>query len=512
MRQALASLLIFSITSLQVFAGVAPNPGSPASPILAGWGGSLPAQYQNYESDYQVVFTPEQLDNLLAPIALYPDPLLAQVLLAATFPEQIDEAARSLRAYSRYDIDDGDWDVSVKAVAHYPAVLSMMADKIDWTTSVGQAYVNQSTDVMDAIQRLRRQARSFGNLVTTPEQEIVETDGLLYIYPASAQFIYVPTYDPAIVFFRRPAFVWGPLITFGMGFVIGAWLNHDCDWHHHRIFYHGWTGGPVWVVRSRPFVHPTRIYVDHRFDNIVINRRVIDRHVNYGALDRYRSIHRDRDFSDVRRGPGNVPFHREPGAGEAHRDNKIIRRNIDPNDARVRENRGYGQVPQAPPVVNAKPPIARVPRTDIPPSQPAPPVIAPGREEHGRRPDFHPNQPGTPTQPVTPVPQPRGEDRGRRPDFRHGQPVTPTQPVPQPQISVQPPPKPNLPPSAGAQFPRGPIFQQNQGGIDTRDASRRGQMSREQINHPTGTTNSTPRQTAPVNPPPRPANPHGRPR
>jgi hypothetical protein len=471
MRQALASLLIFSITSLQVFAGVAPSPL---------------AQNQGYENEYQVVFTPEQLDNLLAPIALYPDPLLAQVLLAATFPDQIDEAARSLRAYSHYDIDDGDWDVSVKAVAHYPGVLSMMADKIDWTTSVGQAYVNQSTDVMDAVQRLRRQARSFGNLVTTPEQEIVETDGFLYIYPANAQFIYVPTYDPAIIFFRRPAFVWGPLITFGIGFVIGAWLNHDCDWHHHRIFYHGWTGGPVWVVRSRPFVHPTRIYVDHRFDNIVINRRVIDHHVNYGALDRYRSIHRDRDFSDIRRGPGNVPFHREPGAGEPQRDNKIIRRNIDPNDARVRENRGYGQLPQAPPVVKAEPPIARVPRTDIP-SQPAPPVIGPGREEHRRRPDFH-----------------------------QGQPVTPIQPVPQPQISVPPPPKPNPPPSAGAQFPRGPIFQRNQGGIDARDASRRGQMSREQINHPAGPVNSVPRQTAPVNPPPRPAKPaaqqHGRPR
>jgi hypothetical protein len=485
MRRALASLLIFSITSLQVFAGVAPNP---------------PAQYQDYESEYQVVFTPEQLDNLLAPIALYPDPLLAQVLLAATFPDQIDEAARSLRAYSHYDIDDGDWDVSVKAVAHYPAVLSMMADKIDWTTSIGQAYVNQSSDVMDAIQRLRRQARSFGNLVTTPQQEIVETDGFLYIYPANAQFIYVPAYDPAIVFFRRPAFVWGPLITFGIGFGIGAWLNHDCDWHHRRIFYHGWTGGPVWVVRSRPFVHPTRIYVDHRFDNIVINRRVIDRHVNYGALDRYRSIHRDRDFSDVRRGPGNVPFHREPGAGEAQRDNKIIRRNIDPNDARVRENRGYGRVPQAPPVVKVEPPIARVPRTDIPPSQPN----VRGREDHGRRPDFRTNQPVTPTQPVTPVPQPRGEDRGRRPDFRTTQPAQPVQPLPKPQASVQPPPS------------RGPVFQRNQGSIDARDASRRGQMSREQINRPAGPVNSAPRQAGPVNPQPRPANPqaqqHRRPR
>jgi hypothetical protein len=123
MRQALASLLIFSITSIQVFAGAAPGQR---------------AQDQYYESDYQVVFTSEQLDNLLAPIALYPDPLLAQVLVAATFPDQIDEAARSMRAYGHYDIDDADWNVSVKAVAHYPSVLAMMADKIDWTPRLGR--------------------------------------------------------------------------------------------------------------------------------------------------------------------------------------------------------------------------------------------------------------------------------------------------------------------------------------------------------------------------------------
>jgi hypothetical protein len=151
-------------------------------------------------------------------------------------------------------------------------------------------------------------------------------------------------------------------------------------------------------------------------------------------------------------------------------------------------------------VVKVEPPIARVPRTDIPPSQPN----VRGREDHGRRPDFRTNQPVTPTQPVTPVPQPRGEDRGRRPDFRTTQPAQPVQPLPKPQASVQPPPS------------RGPVFQRNQGSIDARDASRRGQMSREQINRPAGPVNSAPRQAGPVNPPPRPANPqaqqHRRPR
>src|ERR1017187_1363512 len=86
-------------------------------------------------------FSPDQLDNLLSPIALYPDPLLAQVLVAATFPDQVEEAARYVRSSGQNGIDDQTWDVSVKAVAHYPTVIGMMADKVDWTTSLGQAYV-----------------------------------------------------------------------------------------------------------------------------------------------------------------------------------------------------------------------------------------------------------------------------------------------------------------------------------------------------------------------------------
>jgi hypothetical protein len=106
-------------------------------------------------------FSPDQLDNLLAPIALYPDPLLAQILPAATFPDQIDEAARLCRAGANPDdIDMQPWDVSVKAVAHYPTVLYMMADSLDWTTAVGQAYVNQNDDVMASMQRLRQEARN----------------------------------------------------------------------------------------------------------------------------------------------------------------------------------------------------------------------------------------------------------------------------------------------------------------------------------------------------------------
>src|SRR5208282_3219255 len=123
--------------------------------------GDQAAPYEN--------FSPDQLDNLLSPIALYPDPLLAQLFVAATFPDEVEEAARFVRANGQNGIDDQDWDVSVKAVAHYPTVIGMMSDKIDWTTSLGQAYVNQSTDVATSVQRLRHQAKNVGNLQTNQQ-------------------------------------------------------------------------------------------------------------------------------------------------------------------------------------------------------------------------------------------------------------------------------------------------------------------------------------------------------
>src|ERR1700691_1015945 len=147
-------------------------------------------------------FSPDQLDDLLAPIALYPDPLLAQILLAATFPDQVDEAARFCRGGANPDdIDTQPWDVSVKAVAHYPTVLYMMADGLDWTTALGQAYVNQAADVMASVQRLRQEARNAGNLVTTPQQDVEMDDGDIEIWPAEAQDLYLPVYDPGLVFF-----------------------------------------------------------------------------------------------------------------------------------------------------------------------------------------------------------------------------------------------------------------------------------------------------------------------
>ena len=151
------------------------------------------------------LFYPEELDDLLAPIALYPDPLIAQILPAATFIDQIDEAARYINQYGQAArIDDQPWDVSVKAVAHYPDVLFMMDQKYEWSASLGQAYVNQPQEVFEAIQRLRAEAMANGNLVSTAQQEVIVDGAVIRIVPAQAEVIYLPSYDPMLVYAGPP--------------------------------------------------------------------------------------------------------------------------------------------------------------------------------------------------------------------------------------------------------------------------------------------------------------------
>ena len=469
MKQALAVVLIFSLILTVTPTGIQAQTAS--LPMAA----AVTTQYDQYD----VYFTPEQLENLLAPIALYPDPLLAQVLLAATFPDQIDEAARSVRAYgSGYNIDDAYWDVSVKAVAHYPTVLSMMADKIDWTVSLGQAYVNQSTEVMEAVQRLRRQARSAGYLVTTPQQEIVEADGYVYIYPAQPQYIYVPSYDPAIVFVARPGFHAAVAIWFSIGFIIGAWLNNDCDWGHHRIFYHGWAGGgPAWINRSRPHVRINNVYVNNNYRDVNVNRRVVDRSVNYGALSRYNTVHRDVDYGNVRRARAGAPPVPTPSR-EPQRDNKIIRRNMDPNDPRIGANRGREQQPSQQQRGNVQ--VPRVPATTQPQAPPAPqqrgnvqvprvppttqPQAPPAPQQRGNV--QVPRVPATTQPQAPPVPQQRGNVQVPR---------VPATTQPQAPRTAQPAQQPR------AQAPRAPesVFRGGGGTFDPRTSGQRGQASRQ---------------------------------
>ena len=280
-------------------------------------------------------FSPEQLDNLLAPIALYPDPLLAQVLLAATFPDQIDEAARFCRGADTGDIDIQPWDVSVKAVAHYPTVLYIMADSLDWTTALGRAYINQSADLMASVQRLRQEAHEVGNLVTTPEQDVEVDDGDIEIWPAQPQYCYPPVYDPSLVFFGSGGIFGGSIVTFPASFPIGVWLNYDFDWHRRRIYYHGWGDGPGWIARSRPYIHVNSVYVNDNLRNLTVNRSVTTLAVNYGDLTRYNSVHQDVEYGSTRINAG------VSGAAPPNNvNNKIIQRNSNVDDARIDLNRG----------------------------------------------------------------------------------------------------------------------------------------------------------------------------
>ena len=314
-------------------------------------------------------FSAEELDNLLAPIALYPDPLLAQVLVAATFPDQVDEAARYLRAGADPNtIDDQPWDVSVKSVAHYPTVLYMMDNRLDWTTSVGQAYVNQSTDVQESIQRLRQMAHNAGTLQSSPQMEVVQQGPYWDIYPVNPQLIYVPVYDPAFVFYGRPGWH-GPFITFGVGFPIGCWLNLGFGWGGPGIYYFGWgatAGLPPWALRSRPFVRVTNVYVNERFRNVAVNREVIHRPVAYDNLHVYNSVHgnvnlanhQPRTFQAAGARPGQQRY-------TSAAPNQIVQRNINVGDSRIQDFRGRegggprmtmeGQGKPAPPAPAARP-------------------------------------------------------------------------------------------------------------------------------------------------------------
>jgi len=186
------------------------------------------------------------LDTLLAPIALYPDPLLAQILPASTEPGDIVMAARYIASgKDASKIDAQPWEESVKALAHYPDVLKMMDSKLDWTTHLGEAFIAQPEDVFNSVQRLRAKAQQAGNLKETPQQTIVVEKEVIKIMPADPQVIYVPQYPPETVYVQQPADVVTPLITFGLGLAMGAWIHNELDWHNHGVYYHnnGWHGG-----------------------------------------------------------------------------------------------------------------------------------------------------------------------------------------------------------------------------------------------------------------------------
>ncbi len=235
-----------------------PQKVQPAPP---GQGAPEGVQKESQKKDEQPPLRPEELDQLLASIALYPDDLVAQVLTASTYPVEVVQAARFAKEKSDLKGEklmaaakDKEWDPSVKAMLQFPEVLTMMDEKLDWTTKVGDAFLSQQRDVMDSIQRLRGKAKDAGNLKTTKEQKVIveqETQTIV-IQPANPQVVYVPTYNPTVVYGTWPYPAYPPypvyppgyvatasLFSFAAGVAVGAAWSGWGGWHSN------WHGGDV---------------------------------------------------------------------------------------------------------------------------------------------------------------------------------------------------------------------------------------------------------------------------
>jgi hypothetical protein len=224
--------------------------------------------------DEYAPLTADELDALVAPIALYPDALAAQVLGASTFPYEIVAATLWIKDNSSLTgealakaVDQQSWDPAVKALSQFPSVLDMLAKNLAWASSLGEASATQQQDVMAAVQRMRAKAYAAGNLKSGPEIKVVqESPQTIVIQPANPQIVYVPVYSPTVVYggpiivpgyyYRGPSTV--TVISFGGGIVVGATIYGGCcgwgwsywgtNWHSHTVIYNRniYVGNSYW--------------------------------------------------------------------------------------------------------------------------------------------------------------------------------------------------------------------------------------------------------------------------
>lgn len=226
-----------------------------ATPTLRAQTSPPPAE-QSADQSSDAKLSSEDLSDLLGPIALYPDALVALILPASTVSSDITLAARYLEnSGDSANLDDQPWDPSVKALARYPDVLKWMDENLEWTNSLGEAFVEQPSDVMNAVQTLRAEAKAKGNLVDTPQQTVVveKESHEIRIVPTEPDVIYVPQYDSEVVYVREYQPDYGPVLAFSAGFAAGAWLSYDVDWRNQSIYYgndYGWNNHARWNDRG----------------------------------------------------------------------------------------------------------------------------------------------------------------------------------------------------------------------------------------------------------------------
>jgi hypothetical protein len=271
LHHSMAVLLCGCLAYVSVPNGLASEPASSGSP----------------STPQAVPQTTDQLRQLVAPIALYPDPLIAQILAAATYPAQVLKANQWLQQHPGLtgdelakEADQQSWDPSVKALTQFPVILANMSQNLAWTAELGDAYVNQQQDLTQTIQNLRQLAKGAGNLKSTPQENVTTEGDTINVEPVSTDEVYIPQYDPWAVYGDLlPAFpgwdpypglyLYGAGIGFGLGFGIGGfggygwgWHHWGYDWHHGAVAYNHHT----FVSHSRTIVNrSTARSVAHNF-------------------------------------------------------------------------------------------------------------------------------------------------------------------------------------------------------------------------------------------------------
>ena len=337
------------------------------APLLAGLAATNPASASDLPSapapagqaDIAVAptLTPAQLEELVGPIALYPDALLALILPASTQPTDIVLAARDLRDRPNdlSQVEHRAWDDSVKSLTRYPEVLQWLDQNLAWTQQLGEAFTAQPAEVMNAVQRLRTKARAAGTLRDSSQQRVLTESETIRIVPAQPDVIYVPRYEPAVVFVDRPAYVSRPFITYSIGYSVGSWLAYDCDWRHRRI----WVGD-----RHRTW---------HRHD---WHRPLAPVHVTH--------VHREswRPWQPRTRSSVTIVTHRPPPQVVVHRPANSSHR---PPTTYHRPPTTYHR-PHVPPQIHHRPQVqpTAVPRVHVNVPPPAERTARPSHEYHDR--------------------------------------------------------------------------------------------------------------------------------
>lgn len=247
----------------------------------------------------------QQLDSLTAPIALYPDALLAQVLMASTFPQDVQAAAAWSKANSKLQGDDAvkavasePWDPSVQSLVAFPQVLATMASKPDWVTQLGTAFLGQSNDVMDSVQRLRKQAQAAGNLKTSSQQKVVVEQSTIQIVPANPQVVYVPTYNPTVVYGTWPYPAYPPVyVPPPPGYAIASGLAAGLAFGAGVAVANSLWGGFNWNT------HDVNINVN-RYNNVNVNNR-LNVNSNTTNWNRNANVNRNGNNANLNRNGNN---------------------------------------------------------------------------------------------------------------------------------------------------------------------------------------------------------------